>query len=46
MDILDKYNSKTYIFMLLFDVKKIKMSRKPGKKQKENPVGYTGEGKR
>ena len=32
--------------MLLFDDNKIKMARKPGKKQKENPVGFTGEGKR
>ena len=30
---------------LLFDGKKIKMARKPWKKQ-ENPVGYTGEGKK
>ena len=27
-------------------VNKIKMARKPGKKQKENPVRYTGERKR
>ena len=27
-------------------VNKIKMARKPGKKQKENPVRYTGESKR
>ena len=25
---------------------KIEMARKPGKKRKENPVVYTGEGKR
>ena len=31
--------------VLLFDDNKIKMARKPGKKQKENPVGYTREGK-
>ena len=31
-------------FLLLFD--KIKMARKPGKKSKENPVGYTGKVKR
>ena len=31
---------------LLFDDNKVKMIRKPGKKQKENPVGCTGEGKR
>ena len=31
--------------MLLFDDNTIKMARKPGKKQNENPVGYTGEGK-
>ena len=29
--------------MLLFDDNKIKMARKPGKKQKENPVGRIGE---
>ena len=35
-----------YILMLLFlfDDHNIKMARKPGKKQKENPVGCTGEG--
>ena len=27
---------------LLFDEKKVKMKRKPGKKQKDNPVGCTG----
>ena len=32
--------------LLLFDNIKVKMARKPGKKQKENPVGCTGEGKR
>ena len=32
--------------LLLFDGNKIKMARKTGKKQKENPVGCTGEGKR
>ena len=31
--------------MLLFDYK-VKMARKPGKKQKENPVDCTGESKR
>ena len=31
---------------LLFGDNKIKMARKPGKKQKENPVECTGEGKR
>ena len=31
---------------LLLDDKKIKMARKPEKKQKENPVACTGEGKR
>ena len=39
-----------YIFrldvLLLFDDNKIKMARKPRKKQKENSVGCTGEGKR
>ena len=33
-------------FMLLFDDIKIKMARKSGMKQKENPVGCTEEGKR
>ena len=33
-------------WLMLFDDNKIKMARKPGKKQKENPVGFTGEGKR
>ena len=31
--------------LLFFDDYKIKMARKPGKKQKENLVGCTGEGK-
>ena len=31
---------------LLFDDSKIRMARKPEKKEKENPVGCTGEGKR
>ena len=31
---------------MLFDDNKIKMARNPGKKQKENPVGCTGNGKR
>ena len=35
----------TYVLLLLFN-DKIKMARKPGKKQKEDPVGCTGEGKR
>ena len=29
---------------MLFDDNKIKMTRKPGKKQKENTVGCAGEG--
>ena len=33
-------------FLLLFNDNKIRMARKPGKKQKENPVGCTGESKR
>ena len=33
------------LFLLLFDDNKGKMARKPGKKQKENPVGCIGEGK-
>ena len=28
--------------MLLFDDNKVKMERKSGKNQKENPVGFTG----
>ena len=31
---------------LFFDDNKVKMACKPGKKQEENTVGYTGEGKR
>ena len=34
-----------YAPILLFDDNKIKMARKPEKKQKENPVGCTEEGK-
>ena len=34
------------LLLLLFDDNKIKLARKPGKKQKENLVGYSGEGKR
>ena len=34
------------VVVLLFDDNKIKMARKPGKKQKENLVRFTGEGKR
>ena len=30
----------------MFDDNKIKMTRKPRKKQKKNPVGCNGEGKR
>ena len=30
---------------MLFNNNKIKMARKPGNKQKENPVGCTGDGK-
>ena len=33
------------MIVLLFDDNKIKMARKPGKKRKENSVGYTGVGK-
>ena len=32
--------------LLLFDDNKINMEKKPENKQQENPVGYTGEGKR
>ena len=34
------------LLLLLFDDNKIKVARKPGKKQKQNPVGCTREGKR
>ena len=33
------------ILLLLFDDNKVRLARKPGKNQKENPVGCTGEGK-
>ena len=33
------------LLLLLFDDNKIKLARKPGKKQKKNLVGCTGEGK-
>ena len=33
------------LLLLLFDDNKVKMARKTEKKQKENPVGCTGEGK-
>ena len=32
--------------MLLFDDNKVKMAKKPGKKQNEKPVGRSGDGKR
>ena len=35
-----------FFTLLLFDDIKVKMERKPGKKQKKNPVECTGEGKR
>ena len=35
-----------FSMLLLFDANKVKMARKLGKKQKKNPVGFTGEGKR
>ena len=34
------------VILLLLDDVKMKMARKPGKKQMENPVGCTREGKR
>ena len=34
-----------YYFFLLFDDNKMKIARKLGKKQKENPAGYALEGK-
>ena len=39
-------NCQVSYAMLLFDDNKVKMVRKPGKKQKENPVGCAGESKR
>ena len=35
-------NLKTIFTLLLFDDSKVKMARKPGKKQQENPVRCTG----
>ena len=32
--------------LLLFDDNEVKGAKKPGKEQKENPLGYAGEGKR
>ena len=44
------YGSRKFLnsspLLLLFDDNKIKMASKPWKKQKENPVGCTGEGKK
>ena len=40
------YVSISRIPLLLFDDNKIKIIKKPGKKQKENPVGGTREGKK
>ena len=42
---IQKKTSKQKL-LLLFDNNKIKMARKPWKKQKENTVGCTGEGER
>ena len=39
------FSQSGYIILLLFGDNKVKMARKPEKKQKENPVGCTGEGK-
>ena len=39
-------SQKICSFQMLFDENKIKMARKPGKKQRENPVGCTGGDKR
>ena len=39
-------NQLNKLLLLFFDDNKIKMVRKPGKKQKKNPVGCTGEGKK
>ena len=36
----------SFLGNLLLDDNKMKMAKKPGKKQEENPVGCTGEGKR
>ena len=33
-----------FLYCCCCDDNKIKMARKPGKKQKENPIGCTGEG--
>ena len=39
------WKTSTILMLLLFDDNNLKMARKPGKKQKENPVACTGEGK-
>ena len=41
-----KMTAKEGLLRNYCDDNMIKMARKPGKKQKENPVGCTGEGKR
>ena len=38
--------SRGIVELLLYDDNRIKITRKPRKKQKENPVGCTGKGKR
>ena len=52
MSKLEKYLNNICIhiyvcmYMLFFNDNKIKITRKPAKKQKENPVGGTEEGNR
>ena len=39
---IKQFKTKTNKSCYCCDDNKVKMARKPGKKQKENPVGYTG----
>ena len=43
---MDVVNEDKILLLLLLDDNKMKMARKPGKKQKENPIRYTEDGKR
>ena len=40
--LMEKVSASNQYRLLLFDDNKVRMSRKPGKKQKENLVGCTG----
>ena len=43
--LMEKVSASSQYRLLLFDDNKVKIARKPRKKQKQNPVGRTGEGK-